>query len=192
MLTLGSIGILVEFLNPGMIAPGVGGVIALALAFVALGSLPVNWVGVGLIALAMLLFFLESQAPGIGVFGIGGAISFILGAFLLFGGFSPPAIPTPSFRVSAWLIGTVSGILFLYLVFLFRFGLQGRRARYSMGPQSLVGQVGTVTTPLDPRGTIQVASELWSAVSDSGEPIPQGEEVIVSDIDGLTLKVFKA
>ena len=192
LLSLGSIGILVEFLNPGMVTPGVGGVIALALAFVALGNLPVNWVGVGLIALAMLLFFLETQAPGIGVFGIGGAISFILGAFLLFGGFSSPPIPSASFRVSFWLIGTVSGILFLYLVFLFRFVLQGRRARYSTGPQSLVGRMGTVTTPLDPRGTVQVASELWSAVSNSGEPIPQGEEVVVSDIDGLTLKVFKA
>ena len=193
LLTLGGIGILIEFLNPGGFVAGIAGVIALALAFVALGNLPVNWVGVGLIGLAMLLFFLEMQAPGIGVFGIGGAISFVLGAFLLFGGFtSTPAIPTPSFRVSLWVIATISGILFVFLVLLFRSVLQGRRVSYPSMGQNLVGQTGTATTALDPRGTVQVAGERWSAVSDSGEPITKGEDVVVSEVEGLTLKVFKA
>ena len=57
--------------------------------------------------------------------------------------------------------------------------------------ESLVGKVGTATTALDPRGTVQVAGELWSAVSDSGEQIPEGEEVMVLEVEGLTLKVFK-
>ena len=192
LLTIGGIGILVELLHPGLIAPGLGGLIALALAFVALGNLPVNWVGVGLLGLAMVLFVLELQAPGLGIFVVGGAISFVLGAFLLFGGFSPPAIPTPSFRVSLWVIGAVSGILFAFLVTFFRTILQARRARYPTTSQKLVGQLGTTTTPLNPRGTVQVASELWSAVSDSGESIPEGEEVIVLEVEGLTLKVFKA
>ena len=192
LLTLGGIGILVEFLNPGAIFPGVAGVIALALAFVAVGNLPVNWVGVGLIGLAMVLFFFELQAPGIGIFGAAGAVSFILGGFLLFGGFSPPPVPTLSFRVSNWAIGTVSAVLFGFLALFFRAVLQARRASYITGAVNLVGQAGKVTMSLDPRGTVQVASELWSAVSDSGEPIPEGEEVIVGDVEGLTLKVFKA
>ena len=192
LLTIGGIGILVELFNPGLIAPGVAGVIALALAFVALGNLPVNWAGVGLIGLAMMLFFLELQVPGLGIFGAGGAISFILGAFLLFGGFSPPPIPTPSFGVSRWVIGTVSALLSAFLILLFRVAFQARKSSYKAGGQSLVGQTGTTTSSLDPRGTVQVAGERWSGVSDSGEPIPEGEEVIVLDVEGLTLKVFKA
>ena len=193
LLTLGGIGILLEILSPGLIAPGLAGVIMLALAFVALGNLPVNWTGVGLIILGLALFFFELQAPGIGIFGVSGAISFILGAFLLFGGFSPSPIPTPSFRVSIWVIMTVSGILFAFLIMLFRVVLQSRRAgSYPTGSERLVGQTGRTTTPLNPRGTVQLASERWSAVSDSGEPIDEGEEVIVLEVEGLTLKVFKA
>ena len=192
LLTIGGLGLVVELFSPGLMGPGIIGVIALALAFVALGNLPVNWVGVGLIALAMLLFFLEMHAPGIGIFGIGGGISFVLGAFLLFGGFSPPAIPTPSFRVNLWMIGSVSAILFGFLVLLFRTMLQARQVSYVSPTQDLVGQTGMTATTLDPRGTVQVANEAWSAVSDSGETIPEGEAVVVWEIEGLTLKVFKA
>ena len=192
LLSLGGLGIWIEFLSPGLMGPGIVGVIALSLALVAMGNLPVNWAGVALIVVAMGLFFLESQAPGIGVFGITGAVSFVLGGFLLFGGIRPPPIPSPSFRVSLWVLGGVSGVLFAYLVFLLRSLVQARKARYPSGTQRLVGEVGVATTALDPRGSVQVASELWSAVSDSGKPIPEGEEVVVMDIDGLTLKVFKA
>jgi membrane-bound serine protease (ClpP class) len=192
LLTLGTIGIMVEIFSPGLVGPGVVGVIALALAFVAFGNLPINWTGVGLIALAMVLFFLESQAPGIGIFGIGGGIAFVLGAFFLFGGFSPPPVKTPSFRVSLWLIGTVSAVLFGSALFLMKTIVETRKAGYASSTPSLLGQMGMTTTPLDPRGTVRVASERWSAISDSGEPIPEGEEVIVLEVEGLTLKVFKA
>ena len=56
----------------------------------------------------------------------------------------------------------------------------------------MVGQLGLATTALDPSGTVRVASEQWSAVSDSGEEIGEGEEVMVVEADGLTLKVFRA
>ena len=192
LLTVGGIGIIVEVFSPGLIVPAVVGVISLALAFVALGNLPVNWAGVSLIAFAMVLFFAELQAPGLGVFGAGGAISFLLGAFLLFGGFSAPAIPSPSFRVSIWLIGGVSAVLFAFLIVLFRGAVSMRRSSYPEVSESLVGQSGVVVTALNPKGTVHVAGEQWSAVSDSEESIPEGEEVIVSDVEGLTLRVFKA
>ena len=183
---------MVELLSPGLMGPGIVGVLALALAFVAFGHLPVNWAGVGLILTAMALFFLEAQAPGISIFGITGAVGFVMGAFFLFGGFSAPAIPSPSFRVSLWLIGVVSSTLFGFLILMLRALLVGRRSRYSSSTSSLVGQTAMTTTPLDPRGTVQIASERWSAISDSGEPIDEGEEVIVAEVEGVTLKVLKA
>ena len=192
LLSLGGLGLLVELVSPGLLGPGIIGAIAMALAFVALGNLPVNWTGVGLILLAMALFYVEMQAPGVGVFGIAGAISFVLGGFLLFGRFTDPAIPTPSFRVNLWMIGGVSAALGGSLVLLFTTLLQAKKASYVSPAVDLVGREGTVISPLDPTGTVRVAGEAWTAVSDSGEAIAEGEEVIVLEVEGLTLKVFKA
>ena len=83
LLTHGRMGILVELLNPVLIVPGTGGVTALASSLVALVSLPVSWVAVGMIGLPVLLIFFELHAPGIGLFGLGGVISFIMGGLLL-------------------------------------------------------------------------------------------------------------
>lgn len=192
LLTIGGIGILIELISPGLIVPGVVGIIALALAFTAIANLPVNWVGLGLILLAMLLFYLEAAAPGLGVFGISAAISFIVGAFLLFGGFGAPPIPEPSFRVNLWIIGVLAALLAVSLSLFLRENRRAKSAEPYVGQVNLVGELGVVVTALDPRGTIRVRGESWSAASDSGEPIQQGEQVIVSDVEGLTLKVFKA
>lgn len=48
LISLGSLALIIEFWIPGF-GPGIIGVIMLALAFVAFGQLPVNWVGVALI-----------------------------------------------------------------------------------------------------------------------------------------------
>ena len=192
LLTVGGFLLIVELLNPGVFVPGAFGAIALALAFLGLGNLPVNWIAVGLIGLAMGLFFAELQAPGLGIFGFLGGVSFVLGAFLLFGGLSAPAIPTPSFRVNLWVIGAVSGTMGAMMLSLFWAILKSKKMSYSSSIGRLVGQTARTTTALEPRGTVQVAGERWSAVSDSGDPIPEGEEVIVSEVEGLTLTVFRA
>ena len=192
LLSLGGLGILIELLSPGLLGPGILGVIALALAFVALGNLPVNWIGVGLILMAMALFFMEMQAPGVGIFGVGGALSFVIGAFLLFGGFDPQPIPTPSFRVNIWMIGGVSAVLFAGLVLLFRAMASSRRTAYESPSGNPVGQSGTTVTPLGPEGSVRVAGETWSAVSATGESIAEGTEIVVVEMDGLTVKVTEA
>ena len=193
LLTIGGIGILIELISPGLIVPGVVGIVALALAFTAIANLPVNWVGLGLILLAMLLFYLEAAvAPGLGVFGIGAAISFIVGAFLLFGGFSAPPIPEPSFRVNLWIIGVLAAFLAVSLALFLRENRRAKAAEGYSGQASLVGETGVVVTALEPRGVVRLRGESWSAESDSGDSIQQGEEVFVSDVEGLTVKVFKA
>ena len=201
LLTIGGIGIVIELFSPGLIGPGAVGVIALILAFLAFGNLPVNWVGVGLIVLAMALFFVEAQAPGIGVFGITGAIGFLVGAFLLFGNvsFSPqvPELPAaPSFTISLWVIGAISALLFASMLFTLRAVAQARRTTpyydySSSNPYNLVGSIGTATTELNPTGSVRVAGEQWSAVSDTGEPVSSGERVMIVEVDGLILKVAK-
>lgn len=190
LISLGGILIIIELINPGLILPGAFGVIALAIAFLGLGNLPANWVGVGLVLLGLAFFYGELLAPGLGVFAISGAVSFILGAFLMFANFSPPPIPTPTIGVNIWAIAAVALIMFGFVVTLFVSIRQSKQAHYRSAVITMVGNAGFAKTALEPRGTVQVANEVWSAVSDSGATIAAGEEVIVSEVEGLTLKVI--
>ena len=198
LVSIGLIALLIEFILPGLWGPGILGVIALALGFVALGDLPVNWVGAALMVFAMLLFYLEAQAPGIGIFGVSGVIAFLVGGFLLVGGITPPAIPqppeAPSFKVNYFLLAGVAAAMAAIVLFIARDLAKARRlASEDHGTTApLVGQVAVVMTGLTPRGTVHVGGEDWTAVSDSGDTIDKGERVIVADAEGLTLRVFKS
>lgn len=196
LLVLGGIGLFIEFLAPGLFAPGIIGVICLVMAFVAFGNLPVNWVGVGLIAFALLLMFAELKSPGVSFFGAGGVVSFVLGSVLLFGGFTPGPIEAPSFRVNYWLIGGVtvalSGLLFFVVRdILLAQKLEERQAAKGITTAALVGTTGVVSAEIAPSGMVFVSGEEWSAVSDTGDSIEEGAEVVVTEVDGLTLKVYK-
>ncbi len=194
LLTIGGMGILAEFLTPGFIGPGLVGAIALALALLGMGQLSVNWIGAGLILFAMVLFFLEAQEAGIGIFGIGGVISFLLGAFLLFGGyFSTPDISEPGSGVSLWLIGGFGGgmgvVLATFLYLLRPTGSStGDYSRSGQGPAS---QVAVVVSDLDPMGKVQIGEEEWDATTDLQGAIPEGEEVRVLEAYGGVLKVAR-
>ena len=194
LLAIGGLGILAEFLTPGFIGPGVVGAIALALAFLGMGQLSVNWIGAGLILFAMVLFFLEAQEAGIGIFGIGGVISFLLGALLLFGGyFSTPDISEPGSGVSLWLIGGFGGgmgvVLATFLYLLRPTGSStGDYSRSGQGPAS---QVAVVVSDLDPMGKVRIGEEEWDATTDLQGAIPEGEEVRVLEAYGGVLKVAR-
>ena len=109
---IGGVAVLAEASVPGMFGPGIVGAIALALAFIGYFNLPGSWVGLALIALAMVLFYAETTAPGFSVFGAGGIVSLILGSVLLFGNFfSPSDLPEPSFMVSPITIAVVTGLM---------------------------------------------------------------------------------
>jgi len=195
LLTIGQYGIFAELIVPGFIGPGVVGVICLVLAFVGLGNLPVNLVAVGLLLFSMFLFFMELQQPGIGIFGIGGLISFFLGAFFLFGDFGTPHIPKPVFRVSIWLIAVIAGILCAFLLSIIFLIRSGTKTRAQIGvPRSmraLVGQSGIVVSVLSPSGTIRIDDQSWTATTTSDDLIPEGEEVSVIGVYGRVLKVSK-
>lgn len=197
LLSIGFFGLLIEWILPGLWGPGILGVVCLALGFVALGELPANWVGVGLMMFAILLFYLEVQVSGFGIFGVSGAISFILGGFFLVGGLEPPPIPEseglPDVRVNIFLLIGVVILFASILLFLVKDLIKAKKlsVMYHDGKISLIGQEATVLSALDPKGTVRISGEDWTALSDSGELINMGEKVIVTDAVGLTLKVFK-
>lgn len=184
LLFIGVQAVLAELSSPGIGLPGLVGVISLALAFYGLGVLPVNWFGMIFIGLAVILFLIDLQT-GVGFLSVGAVISLAVGVLVLFN--SPGTLPY--FQVSVpFVIGVsaVFGSAFLGLVFLI---LRARRRPVAVAPvSSLVGQVAEVRQALNPRGTVQLAGELWTAESVSG-PVAAGRHVRVVSVDGLTLNV---
>ena len=193
LLTIGALGIVVELFNPGLIIPGVVGVIALLLAFVALGNLPFNWAGVAFIVLAVALVVLETQVSGFGALGVGALVSFVIGGLILFSNIGPvsPDIPnlTPDLSVSLWLLGGLAAFLAVSLGALIWIIQQSRKRRRGGEVSALLGRTGRVTLELAPRGVMRIEGETWTAVSQAGTVVPVGEWVKVARVDGLTLTV---
>ncbi len=187
LISIGSLAVLIELYTPGSIGPGFVGVIMLALGFLGAGQLPLNWVALGLIALAMLLFFLEMQVPGVGIFGISGLVSFAVGLFFLFGNFSGgPDISEPGTQVSPWFIGVVvamaAGLVFS-LVYL-------SRPTGSLDESAtLMGQEGVALSDLGPAGHVRVAGQEWVASTNAGSLIRADEGVRVVGVYANLLKV---
>ena len=193
LLSLGGLGLVVELFNPGLMVPGVVGIILLILAFVSLGNLPVNWAAVGFIILAGVLVLAELFVSGFGILGIGAIVSFIFGGLLLFSSFGSPSPTMPSIRVSLWLLGSFSGAFTLFGFWFLRTIVQSRRAGGQKEPElsPLIGAVGVVASELAPRGTVQVAGEVWTAVTEDGIVIEIGERVEVLKVEGTVLTVAR-
>jgi membrane-bound serine protease (ClpP class) len=192
LLTIGFIGIIAELYNPGAIFPGLTGLISLILAFVALGSLPVNWAGVVLLLLGIGLFITDMATEGIGVLAVGGVIAFVLGSLILYRPLTPISPMMPEVRVSPELIGAATAGMAIFLVFVGRALLRSRHQPVASGAPALVGRVGVAVTPLAPHGTVRVDQETWSATAVEGDgPIGAGEPIEVAGLEGVTLFVRK-
>jgi membrane-bound serine protease (ClpP class) len=178
---LGISFVAIEFFVPGGVL-GVSGAIMLVLAFMALGMLPVQLIGVLLLVASVAFFLLELKLPGHLVGTVAGLISLILGGLFLF----DPSVP--SARVSPWVIAPVAIFAAVFFLFVIRAAIRMRGARVASGVGPLVGTEGTAVTELAPTGIVQVASEEWSAESE-GEPVPRGGRIRVVRVDGLRLKV---
>jgi membrane-bound serine protease (ClpP class) len=194
LLTLGIWALIAEFNNPGSILPGVTGVLCLLLAFVAFGSLPLNWGGVALILVSIVLFILDIKAPTHGILTAGGIIAFILGSLLIFSPFTPPTPAMPpmeAFRVPLWIIVVMTAFSALFFMYAVGAGLRAQRLKVASGMGSMVGVTGVARSDINPVGMVFAASEEWSAYTE-GEPIGRGERVRVVATEGLRLKVVKA
>lgn len=193
LLTLGGIGLIAELYNPGNFYPGVTGVILLVLAWVSLGNLPVNWAGVVLIVFAIALGTLEIYVAGFGVLGVGALISFCIGGLLLFfhtGTGSP--ISQLSISVSLWVLVPVVSIVGLTGGVLSWFVYKSRDDTYDTPVIPTVGDVATVASDLNPKGTVHAKNEMWTAICEEEQlPVSIGEKVKVIKIDGIVLTVSR-
>ncbi|MCZ6820114.1 MAG: nodulation protein NfeD, partial [Calditrichaeota bacterium] len=188
LLMLGIYGIFFELSNPGAIFPGVVGAIFLILAFFALQTLPVNYAGLLLILLALVLFIMEVQIVSYGLLTIGGIISMSLGSLMLFE--QPPDIFAPVLSISLSLVISFVLITAAFFVFAFSMAFRTHRKKVTTGTEGLVGEIGVAQTKLTPEGTIKVHGEIWKALCD--DAIKKGERVRVVSVESLSLKVRKA
>jgi membrane-bound serine protease (ClpP class) len=190
LLILGMYALIIELQSPGFGLPGATGVIALALAFVALGNLPLNWAGLGLIVLGVILLLVEAFSPGFGVAGVAGLVMFALGSLMLYRPFFPVSPTLPAVTVNPWLVAAITGGTAALIFFAVSQGLKAQRApAISDVPRRMMGAIGQATTDLAPVGAAQIGSELWTAVAEGSETIRAGEPVMVIAVEGITVRV---
>lgn len=184
LLLVGLYGIIFELSNPGGIFPGVLGAISLILAFSAFQMLPINYGGLALVALSIILFILEINVTSFGLLSIGGTISLVLGSLMLF------ESADPLMRVS-WKV-IIPAVIFTVLFFLFAIGfaIKAQRGRPVTGTSGLIGMRGVCRTKIDPEGSVLVHGEIWKAVGN--ETILKGSNVTVVGVTGMTLQVERA
>ncbi len=181
LLAIGALALYAEFNHPGAVIPGTVGVVFILLALFALNLLPVRFAALVLIVGAFALFALEAKFATHGVLTIGGISLLVIGGLLLVDG------PIPEMRVRLVTALAVSIPLGVITAFLMSIAVRARRNKIVTGKQGLVGEIGIAETPLAPSGKVFVHGELWDAVSTAN--IAAGERVVVSQVDGLTLRV---
>jgi membrane-bound serine protease (ClpP class) len=183
LMMLGMLGLFFELSNPGVILPGVIGGISLILAFFAFQALPVNYAGVLLILLALVLFIAEIKVVSHGMLTVGGVIAMVFGSLLLF------ESPAQYLRVS-WsvILVTVLATAGFFSVAIAK-ALRVHRLKPATGQEGLLEQEGHAECEIAPQGKVFVNGEYWDAWSD--QPIAAGSRVMVERVEGMRLKVRK-
>jgi membrane-bound serine protease (ClpP class) len=184
LLLLGMIGIYFEISNPGAILPGVVGGIAIILAFFALQVLPINYAGLALMILAVILFIAEIKVTSYGLLSVGGIISLVMGSLMLIEN------PTEYLKISWQVIVPGVAVCAGFFVFAVTMAIRARLRQPTTGIEGLVGKIGTAESDFRPDGRVAVHGEIWTAESD--DKIRKGDSVEVIRLDKLKLVVKKA
>lgn len=185
LLMLGLLGLYFEFSNPGAILPGVLGGISLLLAIFSFQILPINYVGLILILLAIGLFILEIKVQSYGILSAGGIIAMVIGSIMLIDAPIPELRPSLKFIIP---VAVGLSLIFLFLIFI---TVRALANRVHTGKEGLIGEIGVAQSDLAPGGKVFVHGELWNAEAD--QEISKGEEVqVVEVLKNLKIRVTKA
>jgi len=179
LILLALLGVGMELLHPGAIVPGVIGLLAGVLAVAGLLQLPINLVGLLLVAAAAALFIVDTASPAHGLLSMAGAGAAIAGGWLLFRGqgVDPVVLLTlPLVMGGAW-------ILLKARV------LSVRHRPFPLETQELLGRIAIVLERACPIGIAQVDGELWRVVDRENAMLEPGSEVQIVAQMGLTLVV---
>jgi membrane-bound serine protease (ClpP class) len=181
LLLIGIYGLILEGYNPGAILPGVVGAISLLLALYAFQMLPVNYAGLGLIVLGIILMIAEVMSPSFGALGFGGIIAMVVGSIILID------TDVPGYAVSRSLIGAIAVAGSLGMMAIVWIAVRARQRPVVSGREELVGAAGLALESFDGDGHVYVHSERWNAIAEA--PVREDQAVVVTGIDGLKLRV---
>lgn len=186
LLAVGVIGIYMEVQAPGMIVPGAVGAGALVLAGFAFQILPFSWIGLMLVLVGIGLMIAEVFVSSFGLLFAGGIVCFLVGGTMVF---DRPAVS--DLTISFWevLVPTAIAMALVGLLIVYSLG-KTLFVHQTMGLDEMIGLAGRATSAIQPRGTIFVRGEYWTAISD--DTIEPGETVEILSMDGLTLRVRRA
>ena len=184
LMLIGIYGLLLEGYNPGAVLPGVVGAICLLLALFAFQVLSVNYTGLALIALGVLLIVAESFVPSFGALGLGGIVAFVFGSVMLLDR------EVPGFSIAWQVIAAMALAGALVLLAIVSFAVRARRRPVVSGAEGLLREVAEATEDFEQHGLVRVQGELWQAVS--REPVRAGQRLRIRRVDGLTIEVEPA
>jgi membrane-bound serine protease (ClpP class) len=184
LLIVGILGLYVEFTHPGLIYPGVLGGISLLLFLTGADVVPLNMLGILLIAGAVVMFVLEAKVTSHGVLAAGGVLAMLVGALILV------RSPMTGMGVSIGVALSVVLPFAVITVMVMRLAIGTFALKQTVGTAVLVGAIGEVREVVDGTGMVFVKGELWRAAA--GVRIPIGARVRVEQVNGLTLQVVPA
>jgi membrane-bound serine protease (ClpP class) len=188
LLSLGTLFLLAELSDPGLSAAGIGAVLSFIIGFMALGSLPVNWAAIGMLALSVILFVVALLTDTELVVTLVGLIPFIMGSLLLFTPFRPESPAIPEVRVSIWLIFFMAALIVFFSLIVLRAILKAMKRPPQMGAERFIGATARAKTDLSPDGEVHIQHQIWSATSIGGS-VHKGDHVRVVSVSGVRLMV---
>lgn len=183
---IGIYGLFFELYNPGSVFPGVAGAIAIILALYSMQTLPINYAGLALIIVGIILFILEIKITSYGLLSIGGVIALFFGSIMLYQTEGPMEFVEVSLSVIIPLV--ISTALFFF--FVIGAGVKAQRRKVTTGESAIIGGEAVAITMLNPTGQVRLQGETWAAESVEGK-IEKNAKVVVTEIHGLLLKVKK-
>ncbi len=183
LMMLGLVGLYFELSNPGLILPGVVGSVSLVLALYAMQTLPINYAGLLLIILGVVLLIAEVNVMSYGLLAMSGAISIFLGSIMLIDS------DDPAMQISKMILYPTLGMTFLFSIGSIYLAKKAHQLVTTTGMEGLLGEVGVVKETLNLEGRVLIHGEMWMAESDT--VISVGEKVSVEVVKGLKIQVRK-
>jgi membrane-bound serine protease (ClpP class) len=182
MILVGIYALIFEFMNPGLVLPGVVGAISLLLALYAFHLLPVNYAGLALIVLGIGFMVAEAFLPAFGSLGVGGLIAFVIGSVILF-----DEAELPGFEMPWSLIAGVTAASAAFVFFVVGMAVRNRRRPVVSGREYLIGAAAEAMEDFEREGWARVQGETWRVRS--AAPVRRGERLKVRSVEGLILNV---
>jgi membrane-bound serine protease (ClpP class) len=170
----GLAGIGFEIFHPGIVLPGALGAVCLLVALFGFAILPISWAGLALLILGAALLVIDAHVVTHGALSVSGLVCIVVGSLLLFHN-----APAPYSNVNTPLVIAFAAVIGSAWAFAIGKAMQARRRPVSVGPQTIVGEVGEARRD----DLVFVHGELWRARTTDGAPLHPGQRIRVSGVD---------